>query len=110
MALSKADLDQRARERAADEGLHTFRLAGSQAFLVKSRKTDPGAMHVVTVDETGTVTGCSHCPGWDYRRSCVHAAAMTRRLERERRGNHLPPVGALESSCCGRSQLYREED
>jgi hypothetical protein len=110
MALSKADVNQRARERAAEVGLHTFRLAGSQAFLVKSRKTDPGSMHVVTVDTHGIVTDCSNCPGWQYRQICVHAAAVTRRLERERRSGHLPAVLALESSCRSRSQLYREED
>jgi hypothetical protein len=110
MALSKADLDQRARERAADEGLHPFRLAGSQAFLVRSRKTDPGSMHVVTIDATGIVTDCSHCLGWHYRQYCVHAATATRRLQSERRGNQLPSIRTLESGCRGRNQLYREED
>jgi hypothetical protein len=110
MALSKADLDQRARQRAAEEGIHTFRLAGVSAFLVKSRKTDPGAMHVVHVAGDGTVTECSNCPGWHYRQSCIHAAAVTRRLERERRVSRPALDPALESGCRGRSQLYREED
>jgi hypothetical protein len=112
MAMTQVELETRATSRAADEGLHTFRLAGQDAYLVKSRKSDPGGMHVVRVDSAGHVLDCSDCKGWEYRRSCTHAAAVSRRLEREARKTvtfvTVEPTPIITSACRGRSQLYRE--
>jgi len=80
--MTIAELNERARARAIAERLHTFKLAGVPAYLVRSRATEPGAMHQVSV-QGGRVTHCSNCAGWEYRRSCTHAQAVTRRLERE---------------------------
>ena len=80
--MTIAELNERARARAIAERLHTFKLAGAPAYLVRSRSTEPGAMHQVTV-QGGRVAHCSNCAGWEYRRSCTHAQAVTRRLERE---------------------------
>jgi hypothetical protein len=108
MAMTQVELETRATARAADEGLHTFRLAGQGAYLVKSRKSDPGSMHVVRVDSAGHVLDCSDCKGWEYRRSCTHAAAVTRRLEREARKSR-PEPDPIESRTT-RSQIYRTEE
>jgi hypothetical protein len=112
--MTQDEIEARATDRAAGEHLHTFRLAGGTSYLVKSRRIDPGAMHVVRVDQAGQVMSCSDCPGWQYRQSCIHAAAVQRRLEREaRRPKPVSPVAPVEptpitSACRGRSQLYRE--
>jgi hypothetical protein len=83
MALSQAELDERARRRAVEEHLRTWELAGQDTYLVKSRLSEPGSMHQVTAP-AGQVTSCT-CKGWYYRRSCTHAQAVLRRLERETR-------------------------
>jgi hypothetical protein len=110
--MTHAELDQRARQRSIDEGLHTFRLAGRSAYLVKSRKSDPGSMHVVTVED-GQVTNCSDCKGWEYRQSCIHAQAVTRRLEREGKLHDVVkfvPDMPIVSSCRSRWQIFQEEN
>lgn len=81
--MTMTEFDERARIRAATERLHTFKLAGQPLYLVRSRGTEPGSMHQVHVT-AGQVDDCT-CKGWLYRQSCTHAAAVTRRLERERR-------------------------
>jgi hypothetical protein len=58
-------------------------MAGQPVYMVRSRETEPGAMHQAHVT-AGAAAHCS-CKGWYYRRSCNHAAAVTRRLEREAR-------------------------
>jgi SWIM zinc finger len=86
MVMTNQQLDERARQRAVSERLHTFKLAGQPLYLVRSRGTEPGAMHQVHVSRAGVVDDCT-CKGWEYRRVCTHAAAVTRRLEREARGH-----------------------
>jgi hypothetical protein len=87
--MTEEELDDRARERAISERLHTFKLAGEPIYMVRSRKSEPGSMHFVRVED-GRVTSCSCCKGWEYRQSCTHAAAVTRRLEREGRRHRTP--------------------
>ena len=82
MAMNEQELKERARKRAMSERLHTFKLAGQPLYLVRSRGTEPGSMHQVHVGRTGRVDDCT-CKSWEYRRVCTHAAAVTRRLERE---------------------------
>jgi hypothetical protein len=82
--MAPETLKQRSRERAQAERLHTFKLSGQPAYLVKSRHLEPGSMHVVRIDSRGRVSSCD-CPAWHYRMSCTHAAAVERRLERERK-------------------------
>jgi hypothetical protein len=82
--MTTTELDQRARDRAVTERLHTFKLAGQPLYMVRSRETEPGSMHQVHVT-AGRVDHCT-CKGWYFRKSCTHAAAVTRRLEREGRG------------------------
>jgi hypothetical protein len=112
MAITRQELDSRARERAVSERLHTFKIAGQATYMVRSRETEPGAMHRVDVTADGTVARCS-CKGWDYRRSCVHSAAVPRRLEREHKvgrpagvTNVTEPTPIVSAS--RRSQLYPE--
>ena len=81
--MTQQQLQQRAMDRAQTERLHTFRLAGDAGYLVKSRKMEPGAFHRVTTLDDGYVIGCD-CKGWQYRRSCTHAAAVSRRVSRGR--------------------------
>ena len=85
MAMNERELEELARVRAATERLHTFKLAGEPLYLVRSRGTEPGSMHQVHVSRTGKVDECT-CKSWAYRRVCTHAAAVTRRLERENPG------------------------
>jgi hypothetical protein len=81
--ITQAELDARARERAMDERLHTFKISGEPIYMVRSRHTEPGSYHRVEVDGDRVVE-CT-CLGWYYRASCTHAQAVLRRLERERR-------------------------
>jgi hypothetical protein len=85
MAMNEQELEERARQRAVSERLHTFKLAGQPLYLVRSRGTEPGSMHQVHVTRAGQVDDCT-CKSWEYRRMCTHAAAVIRRLERESPG------------------------
>lgn len=82
--MTDEQLDAGARQGASSERLHTFKLAGQPTYIVKSRRLEPGSVHLVHVNYAGEVTHCD-CPGWFYRKSCAHAQAVARRLERERR-------------------------
>lgn len=93
MAMNDQELQELARARAATERLHTFKLAGEPLYLVRSRGTEPGSMHQVHVGRTGKVDDCT-CKSWAYRRICTHAAAVTRRLEREHPGRARRPLGS----------------
>ena len=109
--MTHTELDQRARARAADEHLHTWRL-NDGLYLVKSRKLAPGSHHLVAVDlHTGEIEHCSECPGWEYRRSCTHAQAVERRLEREgRKSRQTRPSHPGVVDCTSRrGQLLRSE-
>lgn len=112
--MTQTELDTQARQRAITERLHTFKLAGQPVYMVRSRTTEPGAMHCVEVARDGHVLGCS-CKAWQYRQSCTHAAAVTRRLEREHRTQKgmQPPVPVepvMDTPRRNRSQWLREED
>lgn len=82
MAMTHAEIVDRARQRADAEHLHTFKIS-EDLYLVKSRNLAPGTHHMVTVDAHGTIA-CD-CPGYRYRQSCTHVEAVRRRLEREAR-------------------------
>jgi len=81
MAMTAAEMNERARKRAISERLHTFKVAGRPLYLVRSRQTEPGAMHEVTVSPKGQILSCT-CTGWFYRNSCTHSQAVLRRIER----------------------------
>jgi hypothetical protein len=86
------EIGQRATQRSVDERLHTFKIAGQPVYMVRSRETEPGSMHQVHVT-AGVVDHCP-CKGWYHRQSCTHAAAVTRRLERESRTHKVSgPAG-----------------
>jgi hypothetical protein len=104
--MTTEELQTRATDRAIAERLHTFKIAGQPLYMVRSRETEPGAMHQVHVT-AGAVDHCD-CKGWYYRQSCTHAAAVTRRLEREGRRvkNTGEPVMYSQTS---RGQLFRTE-
>lgn len=108
--MTRDELEARARQRAIAERLHTFKIAGEPVYLVRSRQTEPGAMHRVRIDPgAGAVTSCS-CAGWFHRQTCTHAAAVSRRLEREGKIRSAPAREPLAvESRGGRSQLFREE-
>jgi hypothetical protein len=86
--MTEQELNSKARQRAIDERLHTFKITGEPIYLVRSRRTEPGSMRQVRVHD-GQVTSCS-CKGWEYRQDCTHAQAVTRRLEREGRRHRTP--------------------
>lgn len=75
-------LQQLATDRAQAERLHTFKIAGNAGYIVKSRKSEPGSFHRVLTTTDGSVVACD-CKGWQYRNSCTHAAAVSRRVERD---------------------------
>jgi len=108
--MTHTELDQRARQRVVDEHLHTFKVAGQALYLVRSRETEPGAMHQVRINSRHDVTSCT-CKGWFYRRSCTHSQAVMRRLEREggirRPAQHLDHTTVASGTTGG--QLYRTE-
>lgn len=82
MAMTDEQIHSRATERAKAERLRAFRLM-SGAYAVKSRSLQPGAFHLVSVDADGNAN-CD-CPGYHYRQSCTHSAAVERRIARERK-------------------------
>lgn len=75
------ELVQRARERAAEDGLHSFCVERRRLYLVKSRRLAPGTHHMVRVYSNGQVT-CD-CPGWERWSVCAHQQTVVKRLERE---------------------------
>jgi hypothetical protein len=115
--MMMTELNDRATQRSVDERLHTFKIAGQPVYMVRSRETEPGSMHQVHV-HAGTVQHCT-CRGWEFRQRCTHAAAVTRRLEREGRthrggsGTVLPPKTTadepMDSAPTSKRQLFRSE-
>jgi SWIM zinc finger len=103
--MSPQELDQRARARST--GVKTWKAAGQPLYLVRSLTTDPGAMHTVQVTVDGEIAECS-CKGWEYRRSCIHAQAVLKRLEREgiRKSADVEPIMYSRST---KHQVFREE-
>jgi hypothetical protein len=99
-------IETRATNRAITERLHTFKIAGSPLYMVRSRTSEPGSMYQVHVT-AGAVDHCS-CKGWFHRQSCSHAAAVTRRLEREIRIHKATDDAPVDSAPTTRAQLYRE--
>jgi hypothetical protein len=104
--MTTEELQTRAADRAIAERLHTFKIAGQPMYMVRSRETEPGAMHQVHV-HAGTVDHCS-CKGWYHRQSCTHAAAVTRRLERGARTHRAAGDEPMDSAPTTRAQIYRE--
>ncbi|MDQ3856429.1 MAG: hypothetical protein M3281_08575 [Chloroflexota bacterium] len=98
---SQEQLIERARQRAAEENLHSFQVERGRLYLVKSRKLRPGTYHMVRVHWNGQIT-CD-CPGWERWSVCAHQQTVAKRLEREaaRRQwwlEHQPMLPTLEES------------
>jgi hypothetical protein len=104
--MTTQELNERATARAVAERLHTFKVAGQAIYLVRSRETEPGAMHQVHVT-AGAVDRCS-CRGWGFRQSCTHAAAVTRRLQREHKASPVTDEPVMDTAPTTRHQIYRE--
>jgi len=96
----------RAMQRAADNNLSALRVNDS-TYAVRS-VSNPGTMHLVTVDERGKVSGCD-CLGAQNGRICMHQGAVARRLCRERAISIRQPVKLPQPSCKGKSQIFQEE-
>lgn len=77
--MTAEEIATRARQRAKDEGLHSFAVETHRLYLVKSRSIT-GEHHMVRVN--GDRVACD-CKGWYYRQSCTHSAVVIRRGERE---------------------------
>jgi hypothetical protein len=95
--------------------LHTWKVS-DRLYLVKSRRYAPGTHHAVHVDpDTGRVTLCDRCPGWQFTGTCAHAAAVERRLAREMKRRPALARARIDEDVPllmptrGRSQLYQEE-
>lgn len=84
MSMTAEQIRERATQRAKDEGLKAWKLMDG-TYAVRSRTLAPGAFHVVTVTTNGSALCDAQCPGFTYRRSCSHVAAVERRLSREQR-------------------------
>jgi hypothetical protein len=104
--MTTEEIGQRATQRSIDERLHTFKIAGQRQYMVLSRETEPGAMHQVHV-HAGTVQHCT-CKGWYHRQSCTHAAAVTRRLEREAKSHKTISDTPMDTAPTTSRQLFRE--
>jgi hypothetical protein len=105
--MTTQEIETRATQRSIDERLHTFKIAGQPIYMVRSRTTEPGSMHQVHVT-AGTVDHCT-CAGWYHRQSCTHAAAVTRRLERENRTHKAISDEPMDSAPTTKHQLFRSE-
>jgi uncharacterized Zn finger protein len=60
------------------ERVRLAKLAGEQRYLARSRSVEPGSYYELRVSPMGHVR-CS-CPGFGYRGTCAHAAALRQRL------------------------------
>jgi hypothetical protein len=105
--MTSEQISTRATDRAIAERLHTFKLTGRPVYMVRSRTTEPGSMHHVHV-HADTVQHCT-CRGWEFRQSCTHAAAVTRRLEREARTPKVADDRPMDSAPTTKRQLFRSE-
>jgi hypothetical protein len=109
MARNRDELATRAQQLAA--GLHTWKIT-DHLYLAKSRRFAPGTHHEVHVSH-GRVVLCAHCPGFASHGTCAHAAAVERRLAREKRGK-APSAAAVRDTepilrtTHGARQLYRD--
>ena len=74
------ELERRALERARTERVRIVKLAGERRYLARSRTVEPGSYFELTVSPWGQVR-CG-CPGFAYRGTCKHAAALKARLTR----------------------------
>ncbi|MEJ7655206.1 MAG: hypothetical protein WKH64_18670 [Chloroflexia bacterium] len=75
------ELVERARQRATEDGLHSFQVERNKLYLVKSRRLAPGTYHMVRVYWNGQIT-CD-CPGWERWSVCAHQQTVAKRMERE---------------------------
>ena len=100
---------ERAMARATADHLHALKL-NERTYAVRSTKTAPGTHHVITLDESGKISGCD-CPGWRGRQHpCKHSAAVAKRLMREQ-GYRKPatePTVIVATST--RSQVFISEE
>ncbi|MBI3965670.1 MAG: SWIM zinc finger family protein [Chloroflexi bacterium] len=81
--MTQLELARRARERARTQRIRVFRVAGTERdeYVSRSRGAEPGAYWRLWVEDE--IVHCS-CPGYTYRQSCKHAAALELRRERAR--------------------------
>lgn len=80
--MTNATIEARAIQRAKDQHVHIFAVAGRQGVYTTKSKSDPTERY--TLVAKGSEVGCS-CKGFAYRGSCKHAAALEARLARESR-------------------------
>lgn len=78
--MSQAQKEARATQRAKDEHVHVFAVAGRPGVFTTKSKSDPTERHTLVVD--GTQVHCS-CKGYEYHRVCKHQQALVSRLARE---------------------------
>ncbi len=96
--MLQAELEARARQRAKDRRIHVMAVPGRPGVYTVSSASEPGTKRtLVNIDG---VLACS-CPGYFYRKSCVHAEALKDRLAREaviaeRRQRRLKVVARAE--------------
>jgi len=75
-------LEARAIQRAKDEHIHIFAVAGRPGVYTTCSRSEPGKKHTL-VAKAG-IEACS-CRGFEYRQSCKHVEALRARLAREAR-------------------------
>ena len=75
--MPKPACEQKAVERARAERIRIVKLVGQERYLARSRTVEPGSYYELTV-AWGRVR-CS-CPGFTYRASCKHVAALQARI------------------------------
>ncbi len=80
MATPREALETRARQRAIDQDVSIFPLAGrnSREFLSQSVYSEPGAYWQLWLDDTSQ-PHCN-CPGFTKRQSCKHVEALKMHL------------------------------
>ncbi len=78
--MTREELVIRAKERAVNERIQTFKISGS---YVSPSRSNPGVAWELGIGPDGEVW-CS-CPGFAYRQTCKHAEALKLRLHCEGR-------------------------
>lgn len=90
--MTAGELQARAAQRASDEHIHIFKVAGVADLYTTKSKSDGSQRYFLSI--TGGYIGCA-CRGFEYRKSCKHALALAKRAAREGIAARLPePVAA----------------
>lgn len=96
--MSEAQLLARAAQRAREEHVHVFAVAGQPGHYLTKSKSNPGERYNLVVGNDGIV-GCS-CKGFEYRCVCKHASALEARLAREQIRAERALRRAAQFDCC----------